>query len=232
MAPPEAGRTAGALTGWLRGLSPRAEAVLVLGVCFGYLSAVSVAAFFRGRHVSVSTDARIAWLFAFELFATAAALLILRARGARDVLGRMRVSIPDTSRGAILWIAILLVSVASAMIARACGLRPAAANSFRFVHRESWWVAMPFFLFNSYFEERFVVGFLVGALEKKGPLAAVAASSAVRFLYHTYQGWLAVLYVLPLGLLFATEYWRKRNLYPLILAHTAFNAVSLLRSAG
>ncbi len=171
----EGGRSSGwTLGGWLRGLSSRAEFSLMGAICFGYLAAASLASFFRGRHVVVSTNARIAWLFAFELLTTAAALLILRVRGVREVFGRMRFSIAATSRGALLWIALMVVSVLSALV----------------------------------------------------------ASALVRFLYHTYQGWMAVLTVLPLGVLFGIEYWRKRNLYPLILAHTAVNVLSFLQVAS
>ena len=51
----------------------------------------------------------------------------------------------------------------------------------------------------------------------------MSVSAFVRLLYHTYQGPLAIVTILPLGLIFAAVYLKWRNLWPLVLAHTAFN---------
>jgi membrane protease YdiL (CAAX protease family) len=157
---------------------------------------------------------------------------VLKVRDAREIPGRVRITIPDTSRGALLWIGLLLLWAVSGALARACGLRLTPNNTFRFIGRESLPFGIAFALFNSYFEERFVAGYLVESLENHGPTAAVAASALARFLYHTYQGWIAVISVLPMGVLFGIEYWRKRNLYPLMLAHSAVNILILYRSAA
>ncbi len=54
----------------------------------------------------------------------------------------------------------------------------------------------------------------------------LSASTLLRFLYHLYQGPLASISILPLGLLFGLVYWRWRNLWPLIVAHTITNILS------
>jgi CAAX protease family protein len=221
---------ASSLSAWLRALPEWGERALIIAICFGPIILSSSLAFLRGRHSLVRTDARTASLLAVEMFSTSAALLILKVRGGRSLFGKMRVSIPATSRGALLWIGLLFLWMSSATLARVCGLKLTPANTFRFLQRESWAVGIPFLLLNSYFEERFVAGYLVESLERHGPAMAVAVSVAVRFLYHTYQGWLDVVAILPMGILFGVEYWRKRNLYPLMVAHTAMNLMVFLRA--
>lgn len=53
-------------------------------------------------------------------------------------------------------------------------------------------------------------------------------ATLLRFLYHLYQGPVAALSVLPLGLLFGTVFWKWRNLWPLVVAHTLANLLALL----
>jgi membrane protease YdiL (CAAX protease family) len=50
----------------------------------------------------------------------------------------------------------------------------------------------------------------------------------LRFAYHLYQGPLASISILPLGFVFAAMFWRWRNIWPLVVAHTIANVVSLL----
>ena len=81
-------------------------------------------------------------------------------------------------------------------------------------------VAVLFSIINPVFEELLVVGYVIQALEKKhGPAFAIGASTLIRLLYHTYQGPFAIVSILPLGILFAVAYHRRRDLSPLVIAH-------------
>ena len=59
---------------------------------------------------------------------------------------------------------------------------------------------------------------------------AVGVSVLIRLLYHTYQGPMAVAFIFPMGVLFAVAYWRRRALWPLILAHGLFDFIGLMWS--
>jgi membrane protease YdiL (CAAX protease family) len=83
---------------------------------------------------------------------------------------------------------------------------------------------------NSFFEEIVVTGYVVSALAKHGAAFAISASTLLRFLYHTYQGPLGTLSILPMGLLYAAVFWRWRNLWPMLVAHSIMNSFSLLGS--
>ena len=87
-----------------------------------------------------------------------------------------------------------------------------------------------FIAVNSVFEESAVTGYVVTQLSEQGAALAVTASGLVRFAYHLYQGPIASIAILPLGLLFAAVYWRWRNLWPLIVAHTITNLISVFQS--
>lgn len=83
-------------------------------------------------------------------------------------------------------------------------------------------------LLNPLFEELFVCGYVISAVEKtNGLTTAVNASVGIRMLYHMYQG-PAVLSVILLGLVFGLFYAKTRRLWPLVVAHGLFDFVSLL----
>jgi membrane protease YdiL (CAAX protease family) len=86
-----------------------------------------------------------------------------------------------------------------------------------------------FSVINAAFEEIFVSGYVITALKpSRGTTFAINVSAAIRLLYHIYQGQMAVLGVLPLGLIYAFWYARTGRLWPLIVAHTIQDVASLL----
>jgi membrane protease YdiL (CAAX protease family) len=73
-----------------------------------------------------------------------------------------------------------------------------------------------------------VVGYVIQALEaKQGIVFAIGISVLIRLLYHTYQGPIAAISIIPMGLIFAVVFWRWRNVVPLIVAHTIMNGLAL-----
>ncbi len=84
-------------------------------------------------------------------------------------------------------------------------------------------------LFNPLFEEMLVVGYLIPAIEKlKNLTIAINTSVAIRLLYHLYQGPIAAVFIVPMGLIFAYWYAHKRNLWPLIVAHAIGDFVGFM----
>jgi membrane protease YdiL (CAAX protease family) len=80
---------------------------------------------------------------------------------------------------------------------------------------------------NPIFEEVFVVGYLFGLLGRQNRMMAINVSIALRLAYHLYQGASAVIFILPLGLVFAWWYSTRPRLWPLLLAHAALDLISL-----
>lgn len=90
------------------------------------------------------------------------------------------------------------------------------------------WTVAAVVLINSFYEEFFVSGYVISALkERVGETVAINASVLLRISYHLYQG-VAVLGLIPVGLIFSYWYSRTNKLWPLIVAHAAINLVSLL----
>lgn len=81
---------------------------------------------------------------------------------------------------------------------------------------------------NAFFEESVTVGYVLNSMRHHGQLFAVSLSMFVRLLYHTYQGFVAVVSIVPMGILFAVYYSRRRALWPLIVAHFVLDFVALM----
>ena len=108
---------------------------------------------------------------------------------------------------------------------------PAAANAvpLQIVPTASPLVMLVFIVINSIYEEFAVAGYVITALStRNGAAFSITASTLIRFLYHVYQGPLASLSILPLGVLFGVVYWRTRNLWTLVVAHTIANILTFL----
>ena len=95
---------------------------------------------------------------------------------------------------------------------------------------------MPFIaavtLVNPIFEEVFVVGYLFERLKRTAPLILVALSVIIRVSYHLYQGWIGIVSVLPVAVLFAVTYWKTRNLWSIVLAHAAMDFIGLVPASS
>jgi uncharacterized protein len=81
---------------------------------------------------------------------------------------------------------------------------------------------------NGIFEELFVAGYIITVMrEARGVWVAINVSTVVRLLYHLYQGPLAVLTIVPMGILYGYFYARTRQLWPLIFAHVLVDIIGL-----
>jgi len=87
------------------------------------------------------------------------------------------------------------------------------------------WLMLVILIVNAAFEELVATGLVIASLTEKGAAVAITASTLLRFAYHLYQGPLGAVSVIPLGLLLGALFWRARNLWPLIVAHTLADVV-------
>jgi len=80
---------------------------------------------------------------------------------------------------------------------------------------------------NGAFEEVFVAGYVITALMPvRGMWAAINVSTGVRLLCHLYQGPIAFLVIVPMGLVFGYVFARQRVLWALIVAHVLIDIVA------
>lgn len=81
---------------------------------------------------------------------------------------------------------------------------------------------------NGMFEELFVAGYVITAIrDARGVWTAINVSTVIRLLYHLYQGPLALITIVPMGLIFGYYYTRTRQLWPLIVAHVLVDIIGL-----
>ena len=90
----------------------------------------------------------------------------------------------------------------------------------------SWWTIVGVALLNPVFEEFLYLGYVANALRRHGVMIALAASVAVRVALHLYQGPMAFVSILPLGIVFSWYYLRTGRIWPTIAAHTLLDAIA------
>ena len=91
------------------------------------------------------------------------------------------------------------------------------------------WVVVLLSTFNPIVEEFLWLGYGYTALRPFGNVAAVVISVGLRTLLHLYQGAMAFVSIVPLGLVFTIYYARTRRIWPVIVAHMLFDVTALLR---
>jgi membrane protease YdiL (CAAX protease family) len=218
------------LKSFIRDLSAPVEFLLIVVICFwwaigGSVAAIAVAMTGAAPQVEL-TDDRALWLVIVELAGLALVLLIARIRGWSPRSFGWQISWKRTGEGMLLFLATGTIAGTLGILANV--LHPGAVSFAAVPGTLSVPMAILVSLVNPLFEETIQVGYFVHALRRFGMWPAVLASAAFRGFLHTYQGLGAVVVIFPLGVIFCLMYWRRRQLWPLILAHMLFSLGALI----
>jgi membrane protease YdiL (CAAX protease family) len=93
-------------------------------------------------------------------------------------------------------------------------------------------LSLPFIILisvvNPVLEESLWGGYFVHALKRYGMWVAVWASALLRTYCHAHLGIRALVSILPQGVIYGLVYWRWRQLWPLVIAHSLQMLFSLL----
>jgi membrane protease YdiL (CAAX protease family) len=173
----------------------------------------------------------LAWVFQLLAWGALGVYLLWRSGfGPTQIgLGRFRWR-PDLLGGLGLAAVIGLPGLAFYLLSRMLGMNASVEPAELY---DTWW-RIPVLLLvafaNGWAEEVIVVGFLFTRLRQLriSPVAAVILTSALRGLYHLYQGFGAGLGNLAMGLVFGYVYVRTGRLWPLIVAHAVIDAVAFV----
>lgn len=202
----------------LKRLSPRAELVLINLICFGPFAAMSIASLMRRETLLVYDDRKVYTIIAIELVAGTLATLILRTRGWKLADLGLRISMPLTIGGMLLFIGANITIAGLYEAFRAIsGTDPGAATTL--VAKASWPAVILFLLIDPIYEETFEVAYNLRATSNDGAAFGISLSATIRLICHVYQGPIAPLTILPLGIIFAVVYWKWRRVWPLAVAH-------------
>jgi uncharacterized protein len=214
------------LQAFLRGLSDRAELILVSTICFSYFILTSLLALLGGvRHADLGTGGVLWGIFA-ELLILGVFAFILRARGWDTGRLGLRFSWKAAAAGIPLFVIYLLLYWITATLVLLLFPAARAIESFTFSNHAPVVLIVAFLVLHSFFEELTVTAYVITSLSEHGAGFAITASTLLRFAYHLHQGPVASLSIIPLGLLFGMLFWRRRNIWPLIVAHMITNLVT------
>jgi len=200
--------------------------VLVTTLCFSYFVLSSAFVLLSGVRQIDLTSGRVAQGIAIEIFILILAGAILKVRGwTKGRLG-LTFSWGQAAAGIPVFILYLLLYWITATFVLMVWPRVMTVGVFHFSMSAPFWLMTLFIVLNSFFEETTVTAYVITSLSRQGAAVAITASTLLRFAYHLYQGPLGAISVIPAGLVFGAMYWRSRNVWPLIVAHSIANVVA------
>ena len=207
----------------IREFSVPAEFCLVLLVGFGPLIVFLLPNLLRSRPVVVN-NAGVLWFPLVELVLLIPILWIGKLRGWSLSTFGSRISWKATGGGILLFLVAESVMVG---ITYALGIiHPAPAPAVS-AGRLALLPILLISLVNPVFEEVLQTGYFIHHLKQFGMWPAVLASAAFRGLFHLQFGINTVVSVFVMGAIFALVYWRRRQLWPLIIAHSLADLLPL-----
>jgi membrane protease YdiL (CAAX protease family) len=183
----------------------------------------------RLRHVPTWTkqgpihvqNSGVVWQAVYELLILAAVLLIGRIRGWSLKSFGLRPSWKWTAIGIVLWFATGFTARFVGMLLESLAPSLHASASQSHVVPE---VSLPLIILisaiNPVFEESLWGGYFVHALKRYGMWVAVLTSAILRTFCHAHLEARALVSILPMGVIYGLVYWRWRQLWPLVVAHS------------
>jgi len=219
----------------LRALPFRAEFVIVVGMAFGYSALASIQAALAGQSgKALLSESNLTYLLANELFVLIALAVFLHARGWTFE----RIGLGPNAKESLLGIGLaLIVQVVYTIVwAIAATSSQSLENAGRLFNPVDGSidpaVVIAVSIVNPIFEEAFLCGYVITALkDRTSQWAAINVSVAIRLVCHLYQGVIGVIFIVPVGLIFAYWYSRQGRLWPLIVAHVLFDFIPLIAYA-
>jgi membrane protease YdiL (CAAX protease family) len=209
------------MTAFARKLSVRLEFFLVLVVGFGPFIAMQHWNAVQRKPLHM-TDAGLIAFPIIELILFATILWIGRVRGWSIAKFGFKISWRGTVGG------IILFAVAeTAMIGVTAGMQILNPEQTPFTFSRL--ALLPIILIslmNPVFEELLGTGYFIGSLQSLGMWPAVMASAIFRGAYHLQFGINAAASIFALGAIFGFVYWRWRQLWPLVIAHTMADLIA------
>jgi hypothetical protein len=211
----------------IKRLSDRSEFFITLILVFGFpsfYSLISLIAFLQGYGGATHfNNYSLINVLELEILTGGAAGAFLYFRYWRLAHFHINMGWLQTLVGAVLFVAILLLQYFTVLILEEAFATEGQISTVIEIAQISLPVTIAVCFINSFFEELFVVGYIVQSLRKNhDAIYVVTLSAAIRTIYHLYQGPIAI-NIFFMGLLHAYFYWRWKSLWPLIFAHCALN---------
>ena len=216
---------------FITALSPRAEMAIVLLCAFAFPLVYTALIALKMVDLGVVTDARLLRIVAFELVILTLIGWVLWTRGwTLDRIGIRAPVFQDVLDGVGLLVVAYLIPAALQRYLPA-EMTQNATDALSFAP-----LSLPLVIVtsvvNPVFEEVFVVGYVFAAFGESNRMLALNVSVALRVAYHLSQGPAAVIFILPMAIVFAWWYSTRPSLWPLLLAHIGLDLIGLAQYTG
>jgi len=219
----------------VRRLPPWVEFATVVCLAFGwpiFNSLWALVAVPSAPHISAG---HLRFVVAYELIVSAILLSLLGARGRTATTVGLAPTLEDIFLGGTLVAAVWLASAVTTLFVATMW-----PQAFRIVSAVDLGVGsldlptvVAVSVVNGTFEELFVCGYVMTALGRRHSVwTAINVSVAIRFSYHLYQGPLAVVDIIPMGLICSYFYARTGRLWPPIVAHAVLDFLAFAAYTG
>jgi len=208
---------------FIRNLSARGEFCLILLIGFGPLILIfQLPTALQSKHLELTTGGTLVFPLV-ELVILVPLLWIGRIRGWSVATFDFRISWKGTAGGVLLFVVAYGVSNGVTMGAQI--IHP--EQSLFTVGRLAVLAVLLISIINPVFEEVLETGYFIRSLQRFGMWPAVLASALFRGLFHLQFGINAALGLFAFGVIFGFAYWRWRQLWPLIVAHSLTDMLAL-----
>jgi uncharacterized protein len=219
----------------IKKLSPTTELIVILIIGFGLFIYSSTRSFFV-----VNSDYTHSWVYKitsqwnysvviYEIIALLIIIYILKVRDWKISDFNLTFTIR------LIWIALLIMFIRNIISNIGFNILESfnivddsTVQHVRFGLDANWISISLMIIINSFFEEFILIGYFFKRLEKYHPVIIIGLSMLIRQLYHTYQGWISLLVILPTGLVFGYYYFKHKKLWPVIIAHGFSNLIAFL----
>jgi len=217
----------------IKKLSPTTELIIVLIIGFGFFIYSSTRSFFV-----VNSDYSHSWIYKttsqsyysiviYEVIALLIIIYILRVRNWRLI----DFNLGFTFR--LVWIALLLMfirniigNIGFKVLELTNVIDDSTIKHVQYGLETNWISISLIIIINSIYEEIILIGYFFKRLEKYHPALIIGLSLIIRELYHTYQGWISLIVIIPTGLVFGFYYYKHKKIWPVIIAHGFSNLIA------
>lgn len=220
---------------WLKGLSWKSELALVMLLGFGLFIYSSTRGFFF-----VTSTFKHSWTYnitslseyvtvIYELIALSIIAYILKIRGWTLKDYDLKLS------GKLFFVAILLMflrnligGISFKIFELFKVVDEQTAKHVQFGLQADWFSLVLIVVINSVFEEFLLVAYLFKRLEAYHPALIIGCGILIRILFHSYQGFIMLFTIIPMGFVFGYYYYRYQKIWPLVIAHGLSNTLVFL----
>jgi len=211
------------------------EIIIVIGIGFG-LSIYSSTIMF----LKVNSDYSHSWTYKltnqwnysiiiYEIVALALIIYFLKLRGWKKEDFNLDFTLRLIWTGLLIMFVKNIITNGSFKILELFNvLDKSAAEHVQFGLEANWISILLIVIINSIYEEFILIGYLFKRLQNLHPYLVIIISLIIRESYHTYQGWMSLIAIVPIGLVFGYYYAKYRKLWPVIFAHAFTNLIVFL----